>query len=102
MTTKEKAKVGRPMGKLHQDDVRAKIQAGQLIKILMDHADGTEEKELSASRLQAIKILLNKSLPDLQSVQLTGDADNPVQMDLGVTVFGELLNHMKLERQTER
>jgi hypothetical protein len=50
----EKRPVGRPMGKLHQDDVRKKIQVGQLIKVLEDHALSNDEKELSASRLKAI------------------------------------------------
>lgn len=57
------------MGKLHQDDVRAKIQAGQFIKVLSDHALGVVE-ELSPSRIKAIEILLRKSLPDLSSVEM--------------------------------
>ncbi len=68
----EPKKRGRPMGVRHQDDVRAKIQAGQLVKTLMDHANGTIE-ELSQSRMKAIEILLRKSLPDLQAIELSGD-----------------------------
>lgn len=65
--------------KTHQDDVRTKIQATQLIKRVQDYAMGVlSDDEISANRLNAIKLLLNKSLPDLQSVELTGDADNPV------------------------
>jgi hypothetical protein len=70
---------GRPMGKLHQDDVRAKIQAGQLVKTLQDHALG-DTAELSQSRLKAIEILLRKSIPDLQAIALTGDPDKPVEL----------------------
>lgn len=58
------------MGRLHQDDVRAKIQASQLINVLTDHALGHSE-ELSQSRLKAIEILLRKSLPDLSSVEMS-------------------------------
>lgn len=65
--------------KTHQDEVRTKIQASQLINVLQNHALGTDEEELSASRLKAIEILLRKSVPDLSSVQLSGDADNPLQ-----------------------
>ena len=67
---------GRPMGKLHQDDVRAKIQASQLVKVLQDHALGASE-ELSQSRIKAIEVLLRKSIPDLQAITLSGDADRP-------------------------
>lgn len=73
---------GRPMNKLHQDDVRRKIQASQLINVLEAHALGISE-ELSPSRIKAIEILLRKSLPDLSSVELTGDQDNPVKLVFG-------------------
>ena len=69
---------GRPINKLHQDDVRKKIQASQLINVLQDHAL-SGEGDLSPTRMKAIEILLNKSLPDLSSIELTGDRDNPVQ-----------------------
>jgi hypothetical protein len=61
---------GRPIGKRHQDDVRAKIQASQLVNVLQNHALGLTE-ELSASRMKAIEILLRKSVPDLSSVELS-------------------------------
>jgi hypothetical protein len=69
---------GRPINKLHQDDVRKKIQASQLINVLQDHAL-SGEGELSPTRMKAIEILLKKSLPDLSSIELTGNGDNPVQ-----------------------
>lgn len=70
------AKVGRPMNKLHQEDVRSKIQASQLINKLTDHVlKGTE---LGASQIKAIEILLKKSLPDLSSVEMTGPEGGPV------------------------
>ena len=63
----------------HQDMVRAKIQASQLINVLQNHALGEgDAQELSASRLKAIEILLRKSVPDLQSIQHSGDSDNPI------------------------
>lgn len=62
---------GRPIGKLHQEDVRRKIQVSQLLNVLQDHAL-TEGKEISMSRMKAIEILLRKSLPDLTSMALTG------------------------------
>lgn len=68
---------GRPMNKLHQEDVRKKIQASQLLNVLQDHALGNTE-ELSQSRLKAIEILLRKTLPDLSSVVMSGDEENPI------------------------
>jgi hypothetical protein len=64
--------------KNHQDEVRAKIQASQLINVLQNHALGTNDTELSQSRLKAIEILLRKSVPDLSAVQVSGDEDNPL------------------------
>ena len=69
---------GRPMGRLHQDDVRAKIQTSQLINRLTDHALGTIE--LTATQVRAIEVLIKKTLPDLSAVELSGDQDNPVEV----------------------
>lgn len=74
---------GRPMNKLHQDDVRKKIQASQLLNRLTDHAFG--EVELSQSQIKAIEILLKKSLPDLSAVELTGAGGGPVESVLNVS-----------------
>lgn len=62
----------------HQDEVRAKIQASQLLNRLTDHAFGVIE--LSNSQIKAIEILLKKSIPDLQAIELSGDAENPVSL----------------------
>ena len=67
--------------KAHQDDVRTKIQASQLINVLQNHALGIGA-EVSASRIKAIEVLLRKSIPDLQSVELTGPEDGPVQIQM--------------------
>ena len=71
------------MGSRHQDDVRAKIQASQLINILTNHALGISE-EISASRMKAIEILLKKSLPDLQAVELSSNPDAPPTFNVGL------------------
>lgn len=57
----------------HQQFVRDKIQATQLVNVLQNHALGKDKKELEPSRLKAIEILLRKSLPDLSQVQGPGD-----------------------------
>ena len=60
----------------HQDDVREKIQASQIINRLSDHVAGT--LEMSATQLRAAEILLKKTLPDLSSVSLTGADGGPL------------------------
>ena len=72
------ASVGRPINKLHQEDVRKKIQVSQLLNILQNHALG-ETEELSPTRMKAIEILLRKSMPDMASVTISGDSDQPLQ-----------------------
>jgi hypothetical protein len=69
---------GRPMNKLHQEDVRKKIQVSQLLNVLQNHALGVDE-ELSPTRMKAIEILLRKSMPDMASVTVSGDSDQPLQ-----------------------
>lgn len=69
----------------HQEMVREKIQASQLINVLEDHAlNGTE---LSATRIKAIEILLKKSVPDLSAVQVSGDADSPLAHKIEMVII---------------
>lgn len=67
---------GRPLGKLHQEDVRKKIQTSQLINRLTDHALG--EVELTSTQVRAIEILLKKTIPDLSAIEHSGDDANPM------------------------
>lgn len=62
----------------HQEEVRTKIQASQLINVLQNHALGKTE-EMSQSRIKAIEILLRKSVPDISSITLEGSKENPLQ-----------------------
>jgi hypothetical protein len=72
----EKKLAGRPMGRRHQDDVRSKIQASAIITRLMKAYDG--EIELTAIQVNIGKTLLDKVLPDLKAVEMSGDADSPL------------------------
>lgn len=40
-------------------------------------------------------------IPKLARTELTGDPNKPLEMDLHVTVFGELLKNIKMKRQLE-
>lgn len=70
--------------KHHQDDVREKIQASQIINRLQDHFDGAVE--LSATQMKAAEILLKKSLPDLSAVEVTGADGEALFGDVRLTV----------------
>lgn len=52
----------------HDDETRTKIQAAQIINRFMSCVNG--DIELSAAQVSAGKTLLNKVLPDLQSMQM--------------------------------
>ena len=68
--------------KTHQDDVRKRIEVSNLITRVQKYANGElSDEDISPNRLNAIKLLLNKALPDLSSVQITGDPDNPVHFE---------------------
>jgi hypothetical protein len=62
--------------KVHQEDVKSKIQTSQLINRLTNHIDGTIE--LSSTQVDAIKFLVNKTLSNAPTVtdnktELTGN-----------------------------
>ena len=69
------------LNRLHTEEIRAKIQASQLINVLQNHAL-SGEGELSPTRMKAIEILLRKSLPDLSAVTVEGDAENPLTVQV--------------------
>ena len=67
--------------KRHQEEIRTKIQASQLINVLQNHAlDDKNATEISPTRMKAIEILLKKSLPDLSSTEITGDPESPLEV----------------------
>lgn len=61
----------------HSDEIRAKIQASQLVNRLTDHAFG--KVELSGTQIKSIEILLRKSVPDLSSVEMSGPDGGPME-----------------------
>jgi hypothetical protein len=40
-------------------------------------------------------------IPKLARTEVAGDKNNPLEVDVHVTVFGELLKNLKMQRQTE-
>jgi hypothetical protein len=55
----------------HDENTRAKIKVAELINRFQKHFDG--EIELSPTQIQAGKILLDRALPILQSVEVSGE-----------------------------
>lgn len=63
----------RRRGIVHDQNTRDKIQAAALINRL--HSVAMGEVEATAQQVNAAKTLLNKVLPDLQSIEAYIDAD---------------------------
>jgi hypothetical protein len=62
----------------HQQLIRDKINAGLLVEQL--HSCAMGEIELTSQQMRAIEILLKKSVPDLSSVELSGNDSAPMVM----------------------
>lgn len=71
------AKRGRQPGFTMSAEHRLKIQKSNILNVLIEHAEG--KRELSPSSVSAGLGLLKKALPDLNSVELTGEGGGPVQ-----------------------
>ena len=71
------------LNKYHQDWVRDKIQASQLVNRLTQCAMG--EVELTSQQIKAIEILLSKTIPDLKAVEVTGGNGGALKAALEVT-----------------
>ena len=64
----------------HNQKTRDKIQASQLINSLQNHVFG--KNDMDQTQISAANILLKKTLPDLQSVEVTGEDGGPVLFDM--------------------
>ena len=67
---------GRKPGFFMTEEHRTKIANSQILNRLIKHFDG--EVELSQTQVMVGLALLKKVLPDLQSVQHSGDDQNPI------------------------
>lgn len=75
----------REAGYRHNEDTRQKIQAAQLINRLHEHVMA-EKPIMDASQVNAAKTLLNKVLPDLKAMELTGEGGGA--LEINVTIGG--------------
>ena len=69
------------------DEHRTKIANSQVLKRLIEHAEGTID--MTATQVTAATVLLRKVLPDLTSTTIDGDGEGgPVQHALTVRFVG--------------
>lgn len=68
--------------KRQADNAKDAIRTGLLLKRLQDHV--LNDKKMTSSQIDAARILLKKTLPDLAVTQFRGDEDNPVQHSMTV------------------
>jgi len=64
----------------HDEDTRTRIKVGNIINRLQKHVDG--EIDMSATQLRAAEILLRKTLPDLTSVEHSGEVATSYVMQM--------------------
>lgn len=69
---------GRQPGFVMSHEHRLKIQKSNILNVLLQHAEG--KVDMSPTQVQAGLGLLKKVLPDLNSMTLSGDTDNPVEV----------------------
>lgn len=65
----------------HDDKTKRLIQASQLLNRLFSHANG--EIEMTASQVNAAKVVIGKAIPDLRAVEITGEGGGPVKVSFG-------------------
>lgn len=68
------AKRGRKPGFIMSDEHRVKIQNSNILNALIEHACG--EREMSATQVTAGIALLRKVMPDLASVEHSGEVEH--------------------------
>lgn len=71
---------GRKRGFRMTDEHREKIANSQVLTRLIKFAEGTLDKPMTGPEVTAALGLLDRCLPKLQTVELTGDEDKPVHV----------------------
>lgn len=66
------------LNKHHADEVRAKIQASNIIHRLQQHVNG--DIEMSPTQVAAANSLLDRSVAKLQQIQHAGHDGGPLQI----------------------
>ena len=69
---------GREKGFRMSEEHRVKIKNSNILNALIEHVEG--KREMKTTQVTAAIALLDRVLPKLQSVEVTGDEDNPVSV----------------------
>lgn len=76
---------GRKPGFTMSNEHRVKIQNSNILNALIKHVEG--KQDMSASQVSAGLGLLKKVLPDMSSVEITGDPDNPIRHSVELVII---------------
>lgn len=69
------------LNRRHQESVREKIRATQLVNALQKHVFSVDkDKKLDSTQVTAALGLLKKCVPDLSATALTGADGGPIQI----------------------
>lgn len=66
------------LNRRHQDSVREKIRATQILNWLTAYALGEKKGKVDPARVTAALGVLKKALPDLAATELTGKDGEPI------------------------
>lgn len=67
------------LNRKHSEDIRKKIQAAVILDRYQKHFRG--EIELTATQIKVGDSLLDRSVPKLQQIQVSGDKDSPLYIE---------------------
>lgn len=70
----------------HEEKTKNLIRASQLLNRLNMFALG--ECEMTPAQVQAAKIVIGKEIPDLKSIEISGDDANPLRHNMTVEFVG--------------
>ena len=61
-------------------NIREKIRAAVILERLERNALGELEQPMTRDQIKSAETVLKKCIPDLQSIQLSGDSENPIRV----------------------
>ena len=114
------AKMGRPPGIPNKATTAAREAISQfvdqnsprLVEWLNQVSNGIREKDADgndrwlvqpnpARAFELFQSVVEYHIPKLARMEVAGDQNNPIKVEQQVTLFGELVKNLKLQRQTE-
>jgi hypothetical protein len=75
---KEMAERAKVRKEIYAEQVRESIQAGKIVQLLQDHVLGKGRAKMTAAKLKAAEMLLERSVPTLASIKHEVEAKTAV------------------------